>query len=91
MTSEFDLHKTNNHTKTGNPEWISCHNGLVYVLEQVHHNPPTVTLKHIDNINGTNPDPHTIHFEAFPQGLRAGLKQEGIQYRECSGSLHGVM
>ena len=80
MTSAFDFIENADYHQ-GNPRHLSCHGGLVYVLEETHGRPRTVVLKNIDNLSGEDPDPELVSFEDLPRGLRRELRKRNIRFR----------
>lgn len=91
MSSEFDFIQNADY-HNGNPIHLSCHNGCVYVFEQIASRPRSVTLKNIDNLDGEDPDPDLVTLEDLPARVRGELRKRDIRYRQEKGvSLAGVM
>lgn len=86
MPSDFDFIENADYID-GNPTHLSCHTGLVYVLEEVTSRPRTVTLRNVDNLDGQDPNPKLINFEDLPAGLRSELRQRDIRFRTTVGTM----
>lgn len=85
MPSDFDFIERADYIN-GNPIHLSCHTGLVYVLEEVSSRPRSVVLRNIDNLDGADPDPSLIDYEDLPSVLRAELRQRDIRFRSPMGT-----
>ena len=91
--SGFAFKEYADRTPDGKPVHLGCHNGLIFVFEQIQHRPRTVILQNVDNIDGDDPDPAMYGaIEQLPAPIRQQLRVKGIRYRSSGAvSLAGVM